>query len=192
MARPFDSKITAVLVLAMLALTTACDQASAESKSQAAAPPAAAPPAAAPPAAAPAATPTAAADEPAGAAERKTEPRQSYQEEAFELSLTGPSAGKVEESLEFVVRLEAKAGYKVNTEYPIKFTFESSAAVVPEVPVLKKENGSIEKSQAELRGKLKVTQPGAHSVAGKLSFSVCTEERCLIEKRDLGLFLTAS
>jgi len=187
MARPFDSKITAVLVLAMLALTTACDQASAESKSQAAAPPAAAPPAAAP-----AATPTAAADEPAGAAERKTEPRQSYQEEAFELSLTGPSAGKVEESLEFVVRLEAKAGYKVNTEYPIKFTFESSAAVVPEVPVLKKENGSIEKSQAELRGKLKVTQPGAHSVAGKLSFSVCTEERCLIEKRDLGLFLTAS
>lgn len=114
-----------------------------------------------------------------------------YDEEAFEVTLHAPNEAKVGEGIPVSVVLVAKAGFKVNPEYPIKFAFEESAELVSEPKVLRKEQGTLEKTRAELRGVVTPRAAGARVVAGKLSFSVCTDERCLIEKRDLALTVTA-
>ena len=119
-------------------------------------------------------------------------PKAKYDEEAFQLTIAGPGSGQVGESVEVVIHLQAQSGYKVNQEYPIKFTFDASESVNAEMPVLKKEQGKVVKNEAELRGKVKLGKAGPQVIGGKLSFSVCTEERCLIEKRDLALPITAS
>src|SRR5690606_18913365 len=87
--------------------------------------------------------------------------------------------------LEFLVTLEAKGGYKVNDEYPLKFVVTQTAAVKAEKSTVRKEDGKLEKTRAELPVRVTLNAPGEHQVGGKLSFSVCTDERCLIEKRDL-------
>ena len=140
-----------------------------------------------------AAAPSVAAGSPmaAGSPEAGT-PRGKYDEEAFQLIIEAPSAARVGESVEVVIHLTAQSGYKVNPEYPLKFTFETSDAATAEIPVLKKEQGTVEKGRAELRGKVKLPKAGKQLVGGKLSFSVCTDERCLIEKRDLALPITVS
>lgn len=115
-----------------------------------------------------------------------------YDEEAFEVLLHAPTTAKAGEPIPVSVVLVAKAGFKVNPEYPIKFAFESSADLVAEPAVLRKEQGTLEKGKAELRGVVTLRTPGARAVGGKLSFSVCTDERCLIEKRDLSVTVNAA
>lgn len=120
------------------------------------------------------------------------EPKQAQpevKEEAFVLRASAPESA--EGPFDFIVTLEALSGYKVNPEYPIKFTFDTGAfSAEPEV--LRKEQGQFEEKKAELKGVVKLTAPGPNVVSGKLSFSVCTEERCLIEKRDLAVSVLGS
>jgi len=116
----------------------------------------------------------------------------SYDEEAFTLTLTGPSSAKVGESVKFVVTLSAKNGFKVNEEYPVKFRPATVTGVVWAKEIVGKDDGQVEKSKVLLPVEVKLSQPGTFEVTGKLSFSVCTDDRCLIEKRDLGVSITAS
>lgn len=106
-------------------------------------------------------------------------------EEAFIARLNLPATIQAGVPLEFLVTLEAKGGYKVNDEYPLKFVVTETAAVKAEKSTVRKEDGKLEKTRAELPVHVTLSAPGEHQVGGKLSFSVCTDERCLIEKRDL-------
>lgn len=116
----------------------------------------------------------------------------SYDEDAFTLSLSGPSTAQVGESVKFVVTLSAKNGFKVNEEYPVKFRPVAGAGLAFAKETVGKEDGQVEKSKVVLPIEVKLSQPGKLEVSGKLSFSVCTDDRCLIEKRDLGVTITAS
>jgi hypothetical protein len=116
----------------------------------------------------------------------------SFDEEAFSLILTPPESVAVGKEVTFKIVLEAKGGYKVNEEYPIKFTFVEVKDVVPKKATLKKDDAKVEKERAEIPFTVTIKSPGKHDVAGKLSFSVCTEERCLIEKRDLKVSVNVS
>ncbi len=121
-----------------------------------------------------------------------SEPKQAQpevKEEAFVVRASAPESA--EGPFDFTVTLEALAGYKVNPEYPIKFTFDSGAFSA-EPGVLRKEQGQVEEKKAELKGVVKLTAPGPTVVSGKFSFSVCTDERCLIEKRDLAVSVLGS
>lgn len=103
-----------------------------------------------------------------------------------------PSSAKAGTPFEFKVTLEAQAGYKVNPDYPIKFTYDSGPSFSADPNVLRKEQATVEGKKAELKGAVQLTGPGSTVVSGKLSFSVCTDDRCLIEKRDLSVSVVGS
>lgn len=126
-------------------------------------------------------------DEPAAAAGKAA-----YKEEAFHLSLEAPTVVLAGKEAVFKVILTAQSGYKVNDEYPLKFQFTESVQVRPEKATVRKEDAMLEKERAEMPLSVTIQSPGKHTVSGKLSFSVCTDERCLIEKRDLSIEVDAS
>lgn len=110
----------------------------------------------------------------------------SLAEESFALKLSVPTVGKVGAKLPVHIELEPRAGYKVNEEYPLKFTFDVRPGIDVTPSTLRGENGQISAKKAELHGEVAFAAPGSQLLSGRLAFSVCTEERCLIEKRDLG------
>lgn len=130
-----------------------------------------------------------AASTPAPAPSEPPQGQPEVKEEAFVVRASAPESASG--PFDFTVTLEALSGYKVNPEYPIKFTFDIGAFSA-EPGVLRKEQGQVEEKKAELKGVVKLTAPGPTVVSGKLSFSVCTDERCLIEKRDLAVSVLGS
>jgi hypothetical protein len=115
-----------------------------------------------------------------------------YKESAFQLVLTAPSKVEVGKAAVFTIVLTAQGGYKVNEEYPIKFQFSESKGVSPAKQTVTKDDVRLEKTQATMPLTVTIPTPGKHEVSGKFSFSVCTDERCLIEKRDLRVEVNAS
>jgi hypothetical protein len=84
--------------------------------------------------------------------------------------------------------LVAKAPYHCNAEYPHKFKLGPAPAGLsfPE-PVVKGMQVTAERSVLAIP--VQAQSPGKAAVSGTLSFSVCTDERCLVEKRELALEL---
>src|SRR5262245_37631610 len=92
-------------------------------------------------------------------------------------------SGKVGEETHVVVTIKAKAGFKVNEKYPTKLKLHDAPSGV-ELPkqVLKKDDGSFEgKSAFTFKVPVKATRAGSFDVKGKLKFSVCNDQSCLID-----------
>ena len=124
----------------------------------------------------------AAAAAPSGAAK--------FSDTGFDLSLEAPKASlKAGQAGAVEVVLTAKAPYHVNDKYPIKLKLK-------ETPGVKYENLTIGRDAVKLEA-MKAVMPvsftpdgaGKRTVAGQFAFSVCTEDKCLMEKRDLLLDL---
>ncbi len=159
----------------------ACDRGG-DTRAEAAAPEAVAAKATeATPAAAPAAAPA-----PAPAAGQP-----SYKEEGFELSLEAAGPFSVGKPAEAKVVLVAKSGFKVNDQYPFKLALNDAAGLEFPNKVVTRDAMTLEKHQGVMKVAFTPKTPGAHTLSGRFSFSVCTEERCLIEKRELSLEVTA-
>jgi hypothetical protein len=109
-----------------------------------------------------------------------------FSDAAFELSLEAPKGSvKAGQAGALEVVLTAKAPFHVNDKYPIKLKLK-------ETPGVKYENLTIGKDAVKLEA-MKAVMPvsftpdgaGKRTVAGQFAFSVCTEDKCLMEKRDL-------
>jgi len=93
------------------------------------------------------------------------------------------------------LRLEARAGFHINLEYPMAFlpsreaTARFSAARVPLRPARTTPCPGDGKEVCSATLELPYGQPpaGAARVAGTLAFSVCSADRCLIQKVPLSL-----
>jgi hypothetical protein len=109
-------------------------------------------------------------------------------DEAYSIWLQAPSPVKAGEPVPVEVVLTAKPPYHCNAEYPHKFKLAAAPA-------------GLSYSEETVRG-MKVTPersvmaipvkadaPGKPTISGTLSFSVCTAERCMVEKRDVSLAL---
>jgi hypothetical protein len=112
-------------------------------------------------------------------------------ENHFELKMTsqGPYTVGVGKSVEIV--LDALGGYKVNQEYPYKFKLQPTAGVTFPIQVVKKDRVKLDKRRATMTVPFTPTSEGAKRVAGQFAFSVCTDEKCLIEKRELSFAFDA-
>ncbi|MBL9037240.1 MAG: hypothetical protein JNG84_01875 [Archangium sp.] len=134
---------------------------------------------------------------PARAPEAVGAPRVEAETYAVTLAPVGPypptSAGEV------IVSIEARAGYHVNADYPVKFTTAKDATVTfasPAIPlrdVLHKtpcEKQPTEACAASAKVPFTAGAAGDAVVAGTLAFSVCSAEQCLIEKVPLRLTLS--
>jgi len=132
--------------------------------------------------AAPSATPQAPAATPlVGMVGGKAE----YHEEAFDLTmrpsgaLTAGAPGSVE------IQLLARGGYHCNDKYPYKFKVGESSGVKFRAPVFTLDAVTLEEKRATMKLELTPETKGEQTVRGVFAFSVCTAERCLVEKREL-------
>jgi hypothetical protein len=99
-----------------------------------------------------------------------------------------------------VARVEARKGFHINAEYPVNFRPQNNTDGVK----FEKERYPLHESAeripcgkgsehaCELRATVPFTalSPGEQRVAGILAFSVCTEEKCLIEKAPIEVLLS--
>jgi hypothetical protein len=108
--------------------------------------------------------------------------------DAFSTWLQAPSPAPVGAVTYVEAVLVAKAPYHCNAEYPHKFKVgaPSPGVTYPEETV---RGMQVTPERSVLRIPLQAANAGLVKVSGALSFSVCTEERCLVEKRELSLDL---
>jgi hypothetical protein len=88
------------------------------------------------------------------------------------------------------VSLEAKGNYKINDQYPSKFTAPKTPTpgITYPKPLLKKEDGKWDdKKKGSFRVPFIAASAGKAKVAGVLSLSVCSDANCLMEKQPLEL-----
>ncbi|HEX2882670.1 MAG TPA: hypothetical protein VHO25_24290 [Polyangiaceae bacterium] len=82
--------------------------------------------------------------------------------------------------------LEAKAPYHTNEEYPYKFTFGAPVGGVSyPTPVVK--DMKVSEMSASMSLPIQAAAKGAATVQGTFNFSVCSKDKCLIEKANLTL-----
>jgi hypothetical protein len=131
-----------------------------------------------------AATPRAAGTEasPAPAAKSKVD----TETFTLEMKATGKYQAAKEGTVE--VTLVPKGVYHINDKYPIKFkaTDPAPAGIKYPKPILKKDDGAkVTDQKAVFTVPFIAEKAGKATVSGVLSFSVCSEANCLMERTDL-------
>jgi hypothetical protein len=104
----------------------------------------------------------------------------------FDLSIEPKGDFKSGQAGTVEIVLLAKGPFKVNDKYPYKFKVKEGSGVKYPGPVIK-EGVKLEKTRAVLPVPFTPESAGKKQIAGRFDFSVCTPERCLIEKRELAL-----
>lgn len=114
-----------------------------------------------------------------------------FSEENFEVSIQPKGTYKKGQPGEAEIVLLAKGAFHVNDKYPYKFKLKEGGALKFPAPVVGKDQVKLEEKRATMLVGFTPDAPGKHVLAGQFSFSVCTDDKCLIEKRDLALDVTA-
>ncbi len=133
--------------------------------------------------------PPSAGSPPRGAEGRATETRGTMvEQEAFRAWLQSSGEAKAGETAPLEAVVVAKGSYHINAEYPHKFKLgEPPQGLSYPQSVVRGMKTTPERGVLAIP--VKAESAGTSEVTGKLSFSVCTEERCLVEKQDLSLAL---
>jgi hypothetical protein len=113
-----------------------------------------------------------------------------YSEAGFDLVLQPKGAYAGGQAGEAEVVLTAKAPFHVNDKYPYKFKLKEAPGLRFANLVIGKESVKLEPMRATVPVAF-TPDAGKHTLAGQLSFSVCTADQCMIEKRDLALEIEA-
>lgn len=102
-----------------------------------------------------------------------------------ELKPSGDYKAGQEGTVEIVIT--AKGDYKINDKYPLKFKASEPAdgSVKFSKAVLKREDGTFETKKGNLKVGFTAAKSGKATVSGVLSFSVCSEQNCLMDKVEL-------
>ena len=137
---------------------------------------------AAPVAAAPAGDP---APVPAAAAASK------YSEAAFDVLIQAKGTYASGQAGAAEIVISAKPPFHANDKYPYKFKLNEAPGLKYANLVVDKDAVKVEKTRATLTVPLTPEGAGKHTVSGKLFFSVCNDDQCLVEKRDLALDIDA-
>jgi hypothetical protein len=108
-------------------------------------------------------------------------------EGSFDLELRPKGTYAAGQQAEAELVLDAKPPYKVNDEYPYKFKLKEAAGVKFPAPVVGKDLAKLEKQKVTMPVAFTPEAAGKCTLSGQLAFSVCTDDKCLIEKRDVSL-----
>jgi hypothetical protein len=110
-----------------------------------------------------------------------------YDEARFALVAqpSGSYASGQEGTVEIV--LNAKPPFHANQQYPYKFKAKEGAGVKFAQAVVGKDAAKVEQTRVTMRVPFVPDGAGQRTVSGQFAFSVCTDETCLMEKRDLSL-----
>ncbi len=109
----------------------------------------------------------------------------SAQGEGFEAHLAASNAYKAGAKGTVTVVLNAKAPFHCNDKYPYKFTVKPTAGVQFAQDVVK--GMKIGEQQSTMAVEFTPSAAGKHTLEGTLAFSVCTDDKCLVEKQALSV-----
>ncbi|MBN1608568.1 MAG: hypothetical protein JW940_18205 [Polyangiaceae bacterium] len=109
------------------------------------------------------------------------------QERHFDLNMSARGPFKTGARAEAEIVLLALGSYKVNQEYPIKYKLEDNAGMDYPIPVVKRDRAKLGHARATMNVPFVPRQAGDQRVVGELAFSVCTDQKCVMEKRTLGV-----
>lgn len=124
----------------------------------------------------------------AGSGEAATRRGAAARGEGFAAWLESKPSYKVNESASLQVVLTAEDPFKCNEQYPYRFQLTPAAGLTFPEPTVR--NMNISKQRSVMSVPFTPTASGSQTVSGELSFSVCTDDKCLIEKQPLSITVT--
>lgn len=124
-------------------------------------------------------------DDPAAAEPAGTRQGPSVSGEGFNVHLQSAGTHQVGKPTTVRVVLNAIAPFHCNDKYPYRFALEPAAGLEFPADVVRNMQVGAERSTMDVA--LTPKTVGKHTVSGELSFSVCTDDKCLIEKQKLSL-----
>ena len=117
-------------------------------------------------------------------------PQPSIEDNTFKLALVGEGEYVAGAAATVKILLEAKGGYHVNPDYPIRIDLKAPAA-------MKLTKSSLGKADAAEFGEHKArfdvpfsADKGSHQLSANVDFAVCTPETCMPDQRTLAISLT--
>lgn len=115
----------------------------------------------------------------------QSKPAQRFDEAAFTVGLAQEGSCRAQTPAALVLQLRAKAPYHVNQEYPHKLKVKPTDGIFFKSPIIARDVMTVD--QSGVTGKLdyKPERAGTFVISGEFAFSLCTSDRCLIEKREL-------
>lgn len=114
-------------------------------------------------------------------------PAARFDEAAFTLSIEPQGAYVSGQPCAANVKLVAKGPHHVNQEYPHKLKLKAVDGVTYAQPVVARDSMKVEMTQAQFAVPFTPTRSGKVTIGGDFAFSLCTADRCLIEKRPIEL-----
>jgi hypothetical protein len=108
-------------------------------------------------------------------------------EQHFDLNMSARGPFRLGAPGEAEIVLVALGTYKVNQEYPIKYTLENSVGVDYPVSVVKRDRAKVEHARATMTVPFVPRAAGDQRIVGEFAFSVCTDQKCVLEKQALGV-----
>jgi hypothetical protein len=108
-----------------------------------------------------------------------------FSEAAFELVLRPVGEYRAGQVGRVDAVLGAKDPYHVNAEYPLTFKPRTGTGIKYAREVIGKDAAKLEVKRATIPVEFTPQTAGRSVVGGTLRFSVCNDQRCLMEKRDL-------
>lgn len=105
----------------------------------------------------------------------------------FDVAIKPSGAYKSGQPSAVLIALNAKVPYHCNPKYPYKFKLESTPGIQFPSPIVHKDAVQVAGSHATMTVKFTPRTTGKKTIAGKFSFSVCSSDKCLVERRNLKL-----
>jgi hypothetical protein len=131
---------------------------------------------------------TAATDSPTGEVSQATGSKvaqSSFDEAAFAIRMVAANPIKSGETGELTITLTSKSPFHVNAEYPHRFKVATTKGGNAPKATVNVDSTRLKPTQLELSVPVVPAQVGSGELEGEFSFSVCTDEKCLMEKRQL-------
>jgi len=113
--------------------------------------------------------------------------KSTYSESNFDLSIKPSGDYKAGQAGEVQIVLDAKAPFHANDKYPYKFKLADAAGVEFPDKIVTKDKAKLEHMKVVLPVAFTPKGAGKKKIDGVFHFSICTEDKCLIEKRGLTL-----
>ena len=127
----------------------------------------------------------------AGAAEPRlpgpTQLTQHITNAAFDLDLRKAGSYQKGKPAKIEIVLVAKAPFKANKDYPYKFKSAKNGKLKFKSEVSR--GAKVAGRRAVMPVEFTPIASGSQTVSGKFYFSVCTDDRCLVERQDISLAL---
>lgn len=105
----------------------------------------------------------------------------------FTLEIKPNGSYKAGEAASVEVVLDAKAPFHCNDKYPYKLKLDATDGVKYPDTVVKKDAVKLEHMKATMTVPFTPESKGKKTIAGQFHFSLCSADKCLIEKRKLAL-----